>query len=45
VRDRQGPWSDREAIDRGHLIAGPIPGFGLARVRAGLPPDAHAQDG
>jgi hypothetical protein len=45
VRDRQGPWSDREAIDRGHLIAGPIPGFGLARVRAGVPPDANAQDG
>jgi len=30
----KGQWSAREEIDRGDLVVVPIPGFGLARVRA-----------
>jgi DDE_Tnp_1-associated/Transposase DDE domain len=42
---RQGTWSDRGAIDRGDVVAGGVPGLGLARVCPGLPPDAGAEDG
>ncbi|MCA1684952.1 MAG: ISAs1 family transposase [Planctomycetia bacterium] len=37
---RQGARPDRGAVDRGHVVAGRVPGLGLARVRAGVPPDA-----
>ena len=44
-RGRQGARPGREAVDRGHIVARRVPGFGLARLRAGLPPDAGAADG
>lgn len=44
-RGRQGARSDRDAIDRGHVVARRVPGCGLARICAGVPADAGAQDG
>ena len=44
-RARQGARADRAADDRGHVVAGRVPGRGLARVCAGVPPDAGAEDG
>ena len=44
LRGRQGARPGREAVDRGHVVAGRVSGFGLARLRAGLPPEAGAAD-
>jgi hypothetical protein len=45
LRGRQGTWPAGEAVDRGHRGARRVPGPGLARLRAGVPPDAGASDG
>jgi|ERR1700728_3455913 len=42
---RQGTRPDREAVDRAHVVAGRVPENRLARLRAGLPPDARASHG
>jgi hypothetical protein len=44
VRGRQGARPAREAVDRDHLVARRVPGLGLARLRAGVSPDARAAD-
>jgi hypothetical protein len=44
VRGRQGARPAREAVDRDHLVARRVPGLGLARLRAGVPPDTRAAD-
>jgi hypothetical protein len=45
LRGRQGSRPAREAVDRDHGVARRVPGLGLARLRAGVPPDAGAPHG
>jgi hypothetical protein len=42
---RQGTRPGREAVDRDHVVAGRVPGLGLARLLAGVPPDTGAPHG
>ena len=45
VRGRQGARPGRETVDRDHVVARRVPGFGLAGLRAGVPLDTGAADG